>query len=340
MRRPTLAELPPPPPRRAGWPWNEECAPLPDAAPDGSAWPLLSIVTPSYNQGAFLEETIRSVLLQGYPNIEYIIMDGGSADNSISIIKKYKHWISHWVSEKDGGQTQALNKGFSLARGDLVGWQNSDDFYDRDAFAAGALASLRFPDDDVFFGENDYVDASSALVCRKKISFPTYEAMIPWPCISNQSMFFRRAVFERGLFLDEGFQHYMDYEFFWRLLLRGLRFHHVPEMNGMLRTHAEAKGVRQGAIAQAEGFKIYKWLVGSAKMPPRVRERLLDAMRRECINDFGHYRAATYRRHFFELMGAGGLNAVTPELVARFIVALFGARCIRLVVDRKKRCVT
>ena len=104
MHCPTLAELPPPPPDKTGWPWSEESPPLPATMPDGSPWPRISIVTPSYNQGQFIEETIRSVLLQGYPNLEYIVMDGGSTDNSVEIVRNYNSWLAYWVSEPDRGQ--------------------------------------------------------------------------------------------------------------------------------------------------------------------------------------------------------------------------------------------
>jgi Glycosyl transferase family 2 len=124
---PSLAELPPPPPRRTGWPWTAESARLPDSTPGGLAWPRLTVVTPSFNQAAFLEATLRSVLLQGYPNLEYIVVDGGSTDGSAAIIDKYRAWLSHAVSEPDDGQYFAIDTGFSLSTGAVMTWLNSDD---------------------------------------------------------------------------------------------------------------------------------------------------------------------------------------------------------------------
>ena len=105
---------------------SDEPAP---SLPEGESWPKISIVTPSYNQGQYIEETIRSVLLQNYPNLEYIIIDGGSTDNSVEIIKKYEPWISYWVSEPDQGQSHPINKGFEKATGEIFAYLNSDDLY-------------------------------------------------------------------------------------------------------------------------------------------------------------------------------------------------------------------
>lgn len=129
MRCPTLHDLPPPPPGKNGWPWTEESTQAPELMPTGQAWPRISIVTPSYNQGEFIEETIRSVLLQGYPDLEYIVIDGGSTNGSVDIIKRYERWLSFWITEKDFGQSSAINKGFSRATGLLLGYLNSDDLY-------------------------------------------------------------------------------------------------------------------------------------------------------------------------------------------------------------------
>lgn len=137
MSAPTLAELPPPPPGRRGWPWTEAGPPVPPALPDGRPWPRITLVTPSYNQAAFVEETLRSALLQGYPNLEYIVVDGASADGSAEVIRRYAPWIDHWASEPDRGQSHAINKGLARAGGEIFNWLNSDD-----QLTPGALAEV------------------------------------------------------------------------------------------------------------------------------------------------------------------------------------------------------
>ena len=136
----TLDDLPAPPPGKTGWIWTEQSNPLPPKMPDGTEWPRISIVTPSYNQGHYIEETIRSILLQGYPNLEYIIIDGGSTDRSVEIIQKYASFLTYWVSEPDNGQTQAIDKGLAYCTGEIFNWVNSDDFLSRNALATIASA--------------------------------------------------------------------------------------------------------------------------------------------------------------------------------------------------------
>jgi glycosyltransferase involved in cell wall biosynthesis len=129
MHCPRRVELPASPLGRRGWPWTEESPQVPDTMPDGRPWPKVTIVTPSYNQGQFIEESMRSVLLQGYPDLEYIVIDGGSSDDSVDKIRRYEQWLEFWVSEPDSGQSNAINKGWRRSRGDVIAWLNSDDIY-------------------------------------------------------------------------------------------------------------------------------------------------------------------------------------------------------------------
>ncbi|MBD2114431.1 MULTISPECIES: glycosyltransferase family 2 protein [Cyanophyceae] len=126
---PLLSDLPAPPSGKTGWPWTKQGEPLAEQMLDGPEYPRISIVTPSYNYGQYIEETIRSVLLQGYPNLEFIIIDGGSTDETLDIISSYEPWLSFWCSEPDEGQTDAINKGFERCTGDIFVWLNADDAY-------------------------------------------------------------------------------------------------------------------------------------------------------------------------------------------------------------------
>src|SRR6266540_1724223 len=122
--------------------------------------PKVSIITPSFNQGQFLEESIRSVLEQDYPSIEYIIVDGGSRDNSVEIIQKYQHRLTWWVSEKDKGHADALNKGFSHATGEILAWLNSDDIYFPDAVLEAVSVIKAHPHVGMVYGAAELIDDS------------------------------------------------------------------------------------------------------------------------------------------------------------------------------------
>jgi glycosyltransferase involved in cell wall biosynthesis len=162
-RRPYLKDLPSAPAGKIGWPWTQESARVPDRMPDGGPWPRISIVTPSYNQGRFIEECIRSVLLQGYPDLEYIIIDGGSTDETIEIIKKYEPWLAYWESEPDRGQSHAINKGLLKSTGRLFNWHNSDDVLTPNSLATMASAIIKYPQAGYVHGFRVLIDYKSVV---------------------------------------------------------------------------------------------------------------------------------------------------------------------------------
>jgi glycosyltransferase involved in cell wall biosynthesis len=240
--------LPPSPPSKSGWPWTDESKPLPPFQPDGSLWPRISIVTPSLNQGQFIEETIRSILLQNYPNLEYIIIDGGSTDNTIEIIKKYEPWIAFWLSEPDLGQSDAINKGFKRCTGDLANWICSDDMLCKNALLSLAEHFLKTTNA-LFIGKGFRIDKNSKII--NEISPADIENISNLLDIKNfwrksdsimqQSCFYPlKAVVNSG-YLNEKNHYSMDYELWGRILMTDIRVVRFNSDVGMFRWYQGQK---------------------------------------------------------------------------------------------------
>ncbi|WKN29784.1 glycosyltransferase family 2 protein [Porifericola rhodea] len=214
-----------------------------------SSLPIISIITPSFNQGQYLEQTIDSVLSQNYPNIEYIIVDGGSTDQSIEIIKKYENYLAYWVAEPDKGQSEAINKGLKKATGDIVNWINSDDFYERGALKAVATA---FEDDNinVVCGRGKIINEEGEFVRYSKgtdIYNANLEKTIGWARIDQPETFFRRHVLKKTGLLTAGLHYVMD-KAWWVNYLLSFGLDNVREIDDVLvnfRLHESSKTVSQ-----------------------------------------------------------------------------------------------
>ena len=217
----TLDQLPAPPDGKTGWPWTEASTPLPANLPNGSPWPRISVVTPSYNQGQFLEETLRSILLQGYPNLEYIVIDGGSRDESVEIIQRYAPYLSHWVSEPDRGQSHALNKGIEQATGQFFTFVNSDDCLTANALARVADYFIRYPATAFLSGGVVQVDHNGKLL-REISGFPAFtweDLVMTRTYLPQLGTFWRTENFEVVGKFRQDLHFFFDQEFFIRMLM-------------------------------------------------------------------------------------------------------------------------
>jgi glycosyltransferase involved in cell wall biosynthesis len=270
----TLADLPPPPEGRTGWPWTEGSPPIPDAPEVGGSWPSISIITPSYNQSQYLEETIRSVLLQGYPNMEYFILDGGSKDDSVEIIRKYEKWLAGWVSEKDAGQSDAINKGFARCSGEIFNWLCSDDVFAKGAFERVAKEFMAPDACDVLAGACycQYDDEPEKSSARPAKGVP-WEATPYTEGIWQPSCFWRRSSVTRDELVLRDLHFCMDRELWCHLLAGGWKWRWTEEVLSVYRFTGENKSVvgRQKIIAEID--RIYRSYVKEAIPLPGVLRR-------------------------------------------------------------------
>lgn len=236
MKCPALSELPPPPPGKTGWPWTEETAVPPVITAEDYA--RVTIVTPSYNSIRYLEETIRSVLLQGYPDLEYIIIDGGSTDGALEIIAKYAKWITHSVSEPDRGYADALNKGFALATGDILAWIPASDLYAPAALFA-ANRHLANGKCDFIFGrffslsEDGMVGKINPVASRNLRHMTVYGRRCP----NQATTFWRSVIHKQAGLLNANLKFAADSEWFLRLSLIG-RCRFISEIVCLYRQHS------------------------------------------------------------------------------------------------------
>lgn len=284
MRTPLLEELPPPGPEKAGWPWTVG---TPHDAVPASDRPRITIVTPSYNQAEYLEETIRSVLLQGYPDLEYIIIDGGSSDASVDVIRKYEPWLSYWVSERDNGQSAAINKGLARSSGAYVNYVNSDDRLEPGALQAVASAFASCPTADVVYGKCVLADQegrrTSVYQGRGDTADELFASLLAGDSLHPLAMFFRRGALVRAGGFDEQLHHEMDAALWFQLFAQGCQIHRIAAEIGMFRCYRDQKSASHRRIDE-----LYAVLLDAiAGLPARSTEgteRLRRTLSRECAH--------------------------------------------------------
>jgi glycosyltransferase involved in cell wall biosynthesis len=209
--------------------------------------PLISVVTPSFNQASFLGEALASVQLQSYKHCEHLVIDGKSTDGTVALLRNVTDGAEsasvRWISETDSGQSDALNKGFRLAKGEIIGWLNSDDRYRPGCFEQIVRAFAENPEVDILYGDYVVIDeAGRPLRVRREIEFSAFILLYHRVLyIPTTATFFRRRIFEENNWLEEKLHYAMDLEFFIRLAARGYRFKHLPKIIADFRVHSRSK---------------------------------------------------------------------------------------------------
>jgi glycosyltransferase involved in cell wall biosynthesis len=238
--------------------------------------PLVSIITPSFNQSRFLEETIQSVVSQDYDNIEYIIIDGGSTDGSIDIIQQYADRIDWWVSEPDQGQTDAINKGFSCANGEILAWLNSDDTYLPGAVSEAVTYLIDHPDTGMVYGDANLIDEDGRILGKFPARQTDYRRLRRgYVHIPQQASFFRMDLWKKVGPLDPSFYFAMDYDL-WVRFANLTRIDYYSRLWANFRLHGDAKSVSEDdrcwpemlRVHRREGGGLLSWIVFKAKIRP------------------------------------------------------------------------
>ncbi len=302
-----------------------------------SEYPKISIVTPSYNQAEYLEETIQSVLSQRYPNLEYIIVDGGSTDGSVDIIRKYENRLAWWCSEKDDGQPNAINKGFSRSTGDIIAFINSDDLY-----LPGAFKSVidGFKNNSV----NKWVVGSTIIFgvgYETKIWSPIYPLndaiWLRKNILPQQSVFMRREVYDKFGTFDERFHYCFDYEYWLRLISSGLKYNILNTPLAAFRMHRLSK-----TISQTNEFynndviikNIYKNIFPKNLLIKYEIDRKVSLAYNESINyDFKNAKA-----HWSEILHQAPFNMINIHILFYYTMTIIPHKIGRIIIKYVNYC--
>jgi glycosyltransferase involved in cell wall biosynthesis len=278
--------------------------------------PKVSIVTPSYNQAAFLEQAMRSVLEQNYPNLEYIVVDGASKDGSVDIIRRYGHHLAWWVSEPDRGQADAINKGFDRSTGEIVAWLNSDDIYLPGCIQAAVQVLQVDPGLVLVYGDMLSIDSAGETINVQKFDNWGLDGLMRFQIIGQPAVFMRRSTLEQVGFMDIHFHLMLDHHLWLKMAQCG-KIMHVPQLWAAARYHEGAKNIARATEYGGEALEVVAWM----KAQPGLQARYARNWRRiqagaqlfnaHYLLDGGQYSRSlkAYLRSFFTYP-----PAVLPEL--------------------------
>ena len=233
---------------------------------------LISIITPSFNQARYLEQTMRSVLEQDYPNIEYWVIDGGSTDGSVDIIQRYAPSLAGWVSEKDSGQAEAVNKGFARASGDYIAWLNSDDLYYPGALSEAVRALQANPAAPFVFSDVESIDETGTAFNRMRYGSWGLKDLMRFRIIGQPGVFMRRSALLKAGFLDTSYQYILDHHLWLRLAALGAPCYVPGALWAAARVHPDAKNTAQATGFRPEALRLADWLLKDPRFQPLTRQ--------------------------------------------------------------------
>ncbi len=238
--------------------------------------PLFSIVMPSFNQAQYLEQAIDSVLSQDYPRIEFFILDGGSKDRSVEIIKKYESHLAGWVSEKDNGQADAVNKGFARSTGDYLGWLNSDDLFEPGALTTAAQALEQHTQVGLVYGDVRSIDSDGHTFNVMRFGNWGLEELMCFKVIGQPGAFLRRSVQQRAGFLDASYHYLLDHHY-WLLIAQQAPILYIPKILAAARYHPQAKNMSMHAHYIEDARRVAAWMENEPRLADvyqRLRPRI------------------------------------------------------------------